>query len=257
MEHRYDETDIERDGVAIHVRIDEEGTGRKPAVILMHGMMGDSGYDGGSLLQQLAEKLAVAGFKAVRFDFNGHGRSGGEFANADVFNETEDALAVLRYVEAMDDVDGVYLLGHSLGGVIAGIVAGLENERIKGLVMLAPAANIKNDALKGELLGVAYDPVRIPDDIELDGGKASVDGKFVRINRMLPVYEAAALFKGQALAIQGKHDQVLKTPVVKNYEKAMARCTASVFEDLTHAFDGMDRQLALNEAVQFLAGLKD
>ena len=41
--------------------------------------------------------------------------------------------------------------GHSQGGVVAGMTAGMFSDAIHTLVMLAPAASLKDDALKSAL----------------------------------------------------------------------------------------------------------
>lgn len=246
------ETDIERDGLPIHVRIERAAdTTDRPAVILMHGLLNDSGYHGG-LMQDLNDQLVDAGFICVRFDFNGHGKSGGDFAKSDVYNEVEDAIAVLEYVQQYPHVQSISLLGHSQGGVIAGMVAGMYADKIRALVMLSCAASLKDDALRGQLLGVPFDPERVPAIINLGNGH-EFDGKYARINQIIPVYEAAARFHGPALAIQGGEDTVVTEAVADNYAAAMSDCRASHYAHLTHAFDGADRQAAIGEAVAFLS----
>ena len=67
----------------------------------------------------------------MRFDFNGHGDSDGEFENMTVLNEIEDANAILNYVKTDPHVRNIYLVGHSQGGVVASMLAGLYPDIIK------------------------------------------------------------------------------------------------------------------------------
>lgn len=121
-----EEITVMRDGLKLHGRIDApQGEPKGPVVILMHGFMADLGYEPGSLLQQASDQLVEAGFTSVRFDFNGRGNSDGSFANSDVYNQVEDAIAVLNFVRDRFEPAEISLLGHSQGGVIAGMTAGM------------------------------------------------------------------------------------------------------------------------------------
>ena len=248
-----EEITVMRDGLRLHGRIDApQGEPKGPVVILMHGFMADLGYEPGSLLQQVSDQLVEAGFTSVRFDFNGRGNSDGSFANSDVCNQVEDAIAVLNFVRDRFEPAEISLLGHSQGGVIAGMTAGMYADVVHSLVLLSPAASIKDDALRGRVLGVPFDPYHIPRRIALADGKHEVAGKYSRIAKTIPVYEAAAMFKGPALSIQGEQDKVIDPSCAHNYGNAMANCTVSLYTNLDHKFNGDDRMRAIGEAVAFL-----
>lgn len=77
----------------------------------------------------------AAGRAFVRFDYFGHGESDGEFAGGTVSRWRADALAVIdRLTEGP-----VVLAGSSMGGWMALLAALARRERVKGLVLLAPA----------------------------------------------------------------------------------------------------------------------
>ena len=80
------------------------------------------------------------GIASVRFDFNGHGQSDGSFTDMTVMNEVSDGRAILDYVRQMPQVEHIYLLGHSQGGVVASMLAGYYHEYIDKLVLMSPAA---------------------------------------------------------------------------------------------------------------------
>ena len=70
-----------------------------------------------------------------------------------VLNEIEDANAILKYVKKDKYVRKIFLLGHSQGGVIASILAGLYPDIVDGLILLSAASVLKEDAIKGQLMG--------------------------------------------------------------------------------------------------------
>jgi pimeloyl-ACP methyl ester carboxylesterase len=71
----------------------------------------------------------------VRFDYLGHGESGGRFADGTIGRWRSDALAVIDRLTA----GPLVLVGSSMGGWMALLCALARAERVRGLVLLAPA----------------------------------------------------------------------------------------------------------------------
>ena len=92
-----------------------------PMVILMHGFMANKNM---APIKGLAKALAKEGIASIRFDFDAHGKSEGQFIKMTIANEIEDARAVLQYVKTLPYVSKIAFAGHSQGGVIAGMLAG-------------------------------------------------------------------------------------------------------------------------------------
>lgn len=104
--------------------IETEGSG--PAVLFLHGGLGDS-----RLWTPVARRLARQ-FRAIRYDYRHYGRSdspGGAFATLD------DLFAVLDAVE----VDRTALVGLSMGGAIAIDAALAHPERVWAVAHIAGA----------------------------------------------------------------------------------------------------------------------
>lgn len=85
------------------------------------------------------------------------------FEDMNVMNEVEDAREILRYARNLDFVESVSILGHSQGGMVAGMTAGYYPDEIACLVQMAPAATLKDDAINSRLMDVRYDPEHIPE----------------------------------------------------------------------------------------------
>lgn len=73
----------------------------------------------------------------VRFDYRGHGESSGDFADGTVGLWRKDALLVLD--EACEGP--AVLVGSSMGAWIALLLALARPDRVKGLVLIAPAVD--------------------------------------------------------------------------------------------------------------------
>ena len=134
-------------GIALKVTLPDgfdTTTGQCPMVILMHGIFSSKDY---IPMTQLAKGLAKAGIASVRFDFNGHGKSEGRMQDMTIEKELADAQAIWNYVRSLPYVDGIGLLGHSQGGVVASMTAGrlaaAGGAVPDGMVLIAPGAVIK------------------------------------------------------------------------------------------------------------------
>ncbi len=97
---------------------------------------------GGFHSDMLGEKASVlhgacreAGRRFVRFDYFGHGESSGEFGQGTIGRWRSDALAVVDRLTT----GPLVLVGSSMGGWMALLVALARPELVKGLVLLAPA----------------------------------------------------------------------------------------------------------------------
>jgi pimeloyl-ACP methyl ester carboxylesterase len=115
--------------------------GRGPTVVWLGGFKSDMA---GTKAQALADWALAAGRACVRFDYFGHGESSGEFAAGTITRWRQDALAVLHAL-----ADGpVVLVGSSMGGWIACLAAMAVPERVKAMVLVAPAADFTEKLMK-------------------------------------------------------------------------------------------------------------
>lgn len=136
---------IQRDGLNLVCERENPFGEKYDLAVIMHGFTANRNT---ALIKEIVNKLRDENVASIRFDFNGHGDSDGAFENMTVWNEIEDANAILSYVKSDPHVNHIYLVGHSQGGVVASMLAGLYPDLIKKLVLLAPAACLKDDALK-------------------------------------------------------------------------------------------------------------
>ncbi len=127
--------------------------GRGPTVVWLGGFASDMA---GTKAQALADWARKDGRGFVRFDYFGHGRSSGAFARGTITRWREDAMAVLDELVQGEAV----LVGSSMGGWIACLVALARPERVKGLVLIAPAPDFTDkliwpalsEAQRGEIM---------------------------------------------------------------------------------------------------------
>lgn len=128
---------IERSGFLEHAgeRLAWRGVdGDPPTVVWLGGFRSDMT---GTKAQALADRAAGRGRRFVRFDYSAHGQSSGDFLQATVTRWRSDALAV---IDALTE-GPLVLVGSSMGGWLACLAALARPERVRGLVLVAPAAD--------------------------------------------------------------------------------------------------------------------
>ncbi|MCO5732760.1 alpha/beta hydrolase [Rhizobium sp. SSA_523] len=95
---------------------------------------------------------AQRGLACLRFDYSGHGQSGGEFTQGTISRWVEETLAVLAAYPARRLV----LIGSSMGGWIAlralqALKTRADGPTIGGLVLIAPAPDFTSDLIEPAL----------------------------------------------------------------------------------------------------------
>ena len=117
------------DGVQLAYRLI---AGRTPGVIFLGGFNSDMT---GSKPADLAAFCAEQGHAFLRFDYSGHGASGGSFAEGTIGRWLDDATLMLDRLSA----GPVVLVGSSMGGWIALLLALRRPQRVAALVGIAAA----------------------------------------------------------------------------------------------------------------------
>ena len=122
----------------------EQIAGRTPGVLFCGGFMSDMS---GSKATALASHCRQQGRAFVRFDYSGHGASGGRFADGCIGDWLGDALAVLDELTTGPQV----VVGSSMGGWISLLLALARAQRVHALALLAPAPDFTRAIWDDEL----------------------------------------------------------------------------------------------------------
>ncbi|MGM9786322.1 MAG: alpha/beta hydrolase family protein [Candidatus Cryptobacteroides sp.] len=222
--------------------------GRIKMAVLMHGFMANKHM---FPIKDLADRLAGAGMASLAFDFNGHGRSYGRFRDMTIPNEVEDAVKVCEYIEGLQFVDGIMLVGHSQGGVVASLCAARLGERISGAVLLAPAAVAHDDALNGCIMNGKFDPKNPPEIVRVM--LHPLGRNYILEAQKLDIYSEVSAFKGPMCIIHGKKDTIVPYSYSERYHKACPQSELHLLENESHILNG-DRRLISNLVFDFLTG---
>lgn len=122
--------------------------GAQPGVVFLPGFRSDMA---GTKAMFLRAHCAASGRAFLRFDYSGHGASAGRFEEGTIGQWAADALALF---DALTEGPQV-LVGSSMGGWIALLLARARPGRIAGLIGLAPAPDFID-----KLLWPALDPAQ-------------------------------------------------------------------------------------------------
>ncbi|MBR1647842.1 MAG: alpha/beta hydrolase [Selenomonadaceae bacterium] len=227
-----------------------------PLVIICHGF---TGMKESPLLVPLADELEKRGIASIRFDFNGHGKSDGKFQDMTILNEISDAKKVYDYASKIDGVTSIAIAGHSQGGVVASMLAGeFGVEKIKAVVLMAPAAVLRDDAIRGNLFGVTYDALNPPEFVEIKSpyGNFKVGREYILTAQTLPIFETAEKFTGNALMIHGTGDITVPYTYSLSYKKIYKHGEIELLNRVDHGFHGEENHVAKIAADWFVSQLK-
>ncbi|MFN7004427.1 MAG: alpha/beta hydrolase [Roseinatronobacter sp.] len=115
-----------------------DGTG--PGVVFLGGFRSDMT---GTKAQYLEEWARAQGRAFLRFDYSGHGQSSGAFDEGCIGDWMQDAMAAVQALTKGPQV----LVGSSMGGWIALLLARAMPERLAGLVTIAAAPDFTEDSM--------------------------------------------------------------------------------------------------------------
>ena len=175
-----------------------------PIVILCHGFTGNRN---GGLEVGIAHELETKGIASIRFDFNGHGESEGDF--------------------------------QQMTGVVTAMLAGqLGKKAFKGgVVLLAPAGVIRDDAIRGQTggqQGSLDDPQNPPEYVEVWGHRLGRD--YITTAFWLPIYETAAGYKGPACIVHGTSDRTVPYTYGLRFHQQWKRSEWHLLDHYDHGF---------------------
>lgn len=186
------------------LHIPEKVEGKIPIVCMFHGFTGDK-LGSHFMFVRLSRLLENKGIATLRFDFIGSGESDGDFVDMTLTKELEDAKLILSYAKSLDfaDTDRIGVLGFSMGGAVASMLAGEYKDNIKSLCLWAPAGNMAEIATNG----------KSKDDIEKVRkiGCYDLDGYLIGINFIddllsLNIFDRSASYDKNVLLIHGTED---------------------------------------------------
>ena len=165
------------------------------------------------------------GHGALLFDYSGHGASGGRFEDGTISAWREDALAS---IDAQTE-GPLVLVGSSMGGWMALLAAMARPERVKGLVLIAPAPDFTEKLMwpeftpeqQAEIMGEGF--TLRPSDY---GEPNAITRALIEDGRQWSILDKDIPFAGPVHILQGMQDADVP------WGHALALATALTADDL-------------------------
>ena len=123
-----------------YARLEGAGPGSGPGVVFLGGFRSDMT---GTEAQFLEDWARAHGRAFLRFDYSGHGQSSGDFEDGAIGDWAADAMAVVARLTAGPQI----LVGSSMGGWIALLLAREMPGKVAGLVTIAAAPDFTEDSM--------------------------------------------------------------------------------------------------------------
>lgn len=180
-------------------------TDEVPAVILLHGFTG-SKLEPHRFFLKISRELEALGIASFRFDFLGSGESDGDFEDMTVLKELAEAKTIFEYVSShpLVDKEKIFVLGFSMGGLVASLLAGDLKDDVYKLILLAPAGNMLEEAKIME-----QNSTFIEAKNAFDIGGNLIGKGFIEELKTVKVWDWAAKYQKQVLLIHGTQDQAV------------------------------------------------
>lgn len=225
--------------------------GKVPIVAIYHGFTGNK-MEPHFIFVKLSRALEKKGIASVRFDFAGSGESDGDFIDMTVSGEITDAQDILDYARSLElaDKERTGIVGLSLGGAIASSVAGTQRDKVKSLVLWAPAGHV--------LKRMTNDPDATKSMQEkgyFDLGGLLLGRGFVDDVGRVDIYADAALYDKKVLIVHGSADQSVPLYISSDeYAQVYGdRMELRVIEGADHTFNKKEwEEAAIGATVGYL-----
>jgi len=155
-------------------------------------------------------------------------------------SEVSDASAILEFAKTLEFVDltKIYLIGMSMGGAVASVLAGRRPDEIARICLWSSAGDLYNVLRSCVTAGAGRFEFNTDDTIDVLGssvGKALFD----EIEHM-DIFKEASGFLGPVLILHGDNDEIVPLENAFRYrETYKGSAELQVIQGANHTFDNL------------------
>lgn len=217
-------------------------------VLMYHGFTGNKTEHGGHF-RDLSRYLEIEGIASLRMDFSGNGESDGSFRDFTFDTMVSEANILLDYAIGIKGVKELILLGYSMGGALAGYIAGLRSADIDKLVLWSPAAKI------AKIVRLRYEQTVKLANLDADYGNYPLSLAMYESAKKYDFLEGVSNFKKPVLIIQGGKDAVVSKEIAEEYNKLYENSELVIIDSAAHGYDRSNEKTELLfETHKFIRG---
>lgn len=217
-----------------------------PLVLILHGFNTSCRQNP---FYRLTKALWKKNFLTLRFDFCCHGRSEGDMTKVKAEDFIKDAEVFFSYADNLPFVGEIFLVGYSMGGIIASHLAVMHKERVSKLVLFSPAADIQHWACEGFLFGTSYDPENPPEILETE--QFRVGKPYLQSAKNIIVYDHLKELKIPALLVYGEEDEYVPAEFFLRYQEYLKDLKVAAVPEAGHLWM-KNAEVAVQEITDFL-----
>ncbi len=204
-----------------------------PVTILCHGLSSNKGRP---KFIDLESALNGKGIATFRFDFFGHGESGGKFEDLTLSEAVDDVEKAVNFVKRLG-YKKIALLGSSFGGAAA-IIAAPEINGLFALALIAPVSNYEEKELEKNTKkgleewrkkGYIY-------HVKSNGTKQRLNYSFFEDLKKNNGYEAAKKINIPTIIIHGDKDEMVPLKQSKKAARIIKNCKLEIIRGADHRF---------------------
>lgn len=209
----YLSTSLETDGRLLRgvVRA-PDGDGQFPTVIFMHGFTVDK-VGMARLYELFARRCQEEGFVVIRFDFFGCGESDGDFRQMTIGSEMNETKAIFDWAKQQPyvDKDRIFLAGHSMGGLLATLMAPILKP--KGVLAWSPALIMYYEAARRAVSMMG------PTDYGYDINGLELSEEYLKEASRMNFIQMAAGYDGPVMIVHGECDTEIPAACAYRYRQ--------------------------------------
>lgn len=221
---------------------------KHPLVVMYHGFTGNK-IENRFLFVQFSRYLCKHNISSLRFDFLGSGESDHDFSYMTFSKEVQEAKEILKYAKSLPFVSKIIVLGLSMGGAVATMVAKDHSTDIDKLILWAPAGMLKEAIIE-----------RKKDYLPLENGNYDLGGielsnDFIDDMLKQDLFKDIDNFKGQVAIFHGLKDMAVPLSVSEKYCQMYQNCVLKTYEEGDHTFNNvLVRKALFADNLRFILG---
>lgn len=223
-----------------------QGAGRVPTVVFAHGF-------GASHEQELTiqETLASHGIAVYAIDFaggtSGGSQSEGAMTDMSVLTEQADLEGALATIREQDfaDINNVFLMGASQGGVVSTLTALAESDQVRGLALLYPAFSLFDDSHRRFSSEDA-----IPETYNLMG--LTVGRRYFEDAWNIDIFDEMRNFHKPVTIFHGTSDNIVPYSYAERASQTFPDATLTIVENGGHGFSTSEQEQIAAQLITFV-----